>query len=86
MDGKPCTQSVEETCSMLNLLKTEKETKNCNSKISNTASRRASGKLVFGSNANTPKIQTPPKVSLTIINLYGATDNCSQVSSYGSLI
>ncbi|KAG4988576.1 hypothetical protein JHK82_030913 [Glycine max] len=66
VDGKPCTQSVEETCSMLNLLKTEKETKNCNSKISNTASRRASGKLVFGSNANTPKIQTPPKASLKI--------------------
>lgn len=77
LDGEPCTPSVEETSSMLKQLEIENETKNCNSKISNTASRRASGKLVFRSNANAnaSKIQTPPKVSLICSNLCGATDN-----------
>ncbi|KAG4979693.1 hypothetical protein JHK84_033281 [Glycine max] len=66
LDGEPCTPSVEETSSMLKQLEIENETKNCNSKISSTASRRASGKLVFRSNANAnaSKIQTPPKGSL----------------------
>ncbi|RDX99420.1 Ubiquitin recognition factor in ER-associated degradation protein 1, partial [Mucuna pruriens] len=65
LDGKPCTQSVEETSTSMLKQKqqqeTEKETKNFNSKPS--ASRRTSGKLVFGSNASASKIQTPPKAS-----------------------
>ncbi|XP_014620124.2 ubiquitin recognition factor in ER-associated degradation protein 1 [Glycine max] len=66
LDGEPCTPSVEETSSMLKQLEIENETKNCNSKISSTASRRASGKLVFRSNANAnaSKIQTPPKTKI----------------------
>nr|KYP68228.1 Ubiquitin fusion degradation protein 1 isogeny [Cajanus cajan] len=58
LDGKPSTQSAEESpFSMLKQQPTENETKNSNSKPS-----RTSGKLVFGTNA--PKIQTPPKASL----------------------
>ncbi|XP_061368474.1 uncharacterized protein LOC133311435 [Gastrolobium bilobum] len=64
LDGKPSTQSAEQmSSSMLKQQQTENETKNSNSKSSNTRSRRTSGKLVFGSNANMPKIQTPPKAS-----------------------
>ncbi|TKY67367.1 Ubiquitin fusion degradation protein 1-like [Spatholobus suberectus] len=65
LDGRLSTQSVEETSAlMLKQQRTENETKNSNSKLSTTASRRTSGKLVFGSNVKEPKIQTPPKASL----------------------
>ncbi|XP_057449207.1 uncharacterized protein LOC130740573 [Lotus japonicus] len=57
LDGKPSTQSVEQTPS--STLKQQQQTANAIK-----SSNRASGKLVFGSNANTPKTQTQPKASL----------------------
>ncbi|CAL0304154.1 unnamed protein product [Lupinus luteus] len=61
LDGKTSTQSVEQTPNPM--LKQDNETKSSDSKPSNTTSSRTPGKLVFGSNANTPKIQAPPKAS-----------------------
>ncbi|KAE9616597.1 hypothetical protein Lal_00034367 [Lupinus albus] len=61
LDGKTSTRSVEQT--PYPMLKQDNETKSSDSKPSNTTSRRTPGKLVFGSNANTPKIQAPPKSS-----------------------
>ncbi|OIW08638.1 hypothetical protein TanjilG_03314 [Lupinus angustifolius] len=61
LDGKTSTQSAEQTPNPM--LKQDNETKNSDSKPSNTTSRRTPGKLVFGSTANTPKTQAPPKAS-----------------------
>ncbi|TKY48404.1 Ubiquitin fusion degradation protein 1-like [Spatholobus suberectus] len=64
LDGKRSVQSVEQTSSPeLKQKQTDKEIKGSDSKSSNTASGRPSGKLVFGSNATTSGIQTTPKVS-----------------------
>ncbi|RDX58372.1 Ubiquitin recognition factor in ER-associated degradation protein 1, partial [Mucuna pruriens] len=62
LDGKPSVQSIEQTSSAeLKQKQTNKEVKGFDSKSSNTASRRPSGKLVFGSNATTSGIETTPK-------------------------
>jgi ubiquitin fusion degradation protein 1 len=55
LDGKPSTQSVEQTSTpMLKQQQTENKT---------TSSNITSGKLVFGSNAKAPNVQTQPKAS-----------------------
>jgi ubiquitin fusion degradation protein 1 len=60
LDGKPSTQSVEQTSTtMLKQQETENKT---------TSSNRTSGKLVFGSNATAPNVQTQPKASTKSIS------------------
>jgi len=55
LDGKPSTQSVEQASTPVpKQQQTEHKT---------DSSNRTSGKLVFGSNANAPKVQPQPKVS-----------------------
>ncbi|KAK7385180.1 hypothetical protein VNO78_30892 [Psophocarpus tetragonolobus] len=67
LDSKPCTQSVQEiSSSMLKDQQTETETKNLDS--NSRPSRRKSGKLVFGSDANASKIQSHAKASLESTN------------------
>lgn len=69
LDGKPSAESDEQTSSPeLKQKQTDKEIKGSDSKSANTASRRASGKLVFGSNATTSDTQTAPKVPETHSN------------------
>lgn len=74
LDGKPSTQSVEQTPS--STLKQQQQTANAIK-----SSNRASGKLVFGSNANTPKTQTQPKVSF-VYNLCVAIENYLKTMVY----
>ncbi|KAL9277187.1 hypothetical protein ACSQ67_025266 [Phaseolus vulgaris] len=60
LDGKACTQSVPETSSSVtNQQQTENATKYSNFKT--PASRKTSGKLVFGSNVNVPRVETSTK-------------------------
>jgi len=74
LDGKACTQSVPETSSSVtNQQQTENATKYSNFKT--PASRKTSGKLVFGSNVNVPRVETSTKVSVFSSNLCGATHN-----------
>ncbi|GAU49249.1 hypothetical protein TSUD_87640 [Trifolium subterraneum] len=60
LDGKPSTQSVEQTSTpILKQQQTENKT---------MSSNRTSGKLVFGTKANAPDVQTQPKDSTKSTN------------------
>jgi len=69
LGGKASAQPVEETSrSELKQKETDIEMKDSHCKPTNTASRRASGNLVFGSNVTTSSIQATPKVALSSSN------------------
>ncbi|CAJ1955690.1 unnamed protein product [Sphenostylis stenocarpa] len=64
LDGKASVEPVEQTSlPELEQKQNDKEMKDSDSKPTTTASQRASGKLVFDSNATTSSSQATPKVS-----------------------